>query len=169
VYLFRNIWLKSSSAHLLGALLIAFAIGTGYELKQLPKADSTTHDERWAKLTELSREEKGVPVVVGSGIAYLEAAEYAPPELRGRLVQIVDAEIANRLVGSDTVDKTDRLLAQFIPLRVEDLASFQAAHRKFLLHSGGVDDWLTQYLIERSYRLRLLSIGAGSSIYIAER
>ena len=169
VYLFRNIWLKSSSAHLLGALLIAFAIGTGYELKQLPKADSTTHDERWAKLTELSREEKGVPVVVGSGITYLEAAEYAPPELRGRLVQIVDAEIANRLVGSDTVDKTDRLLAQFIPLRVEDLASFQAAHRKFLLHSGGVDDWLTQYLIERSYRLRLLSIGAGSSIYIAER
>jgi len=122
-------------------------------------------------LAELSRSETSIPVVIGSPHAYLEAANYAPPELCDRLVRVVDADIATRLVGSDTAEKIDRLLAQFIPLRVEDLALFQAAHQKFILYSGGSLDWFTRYLVERGYHLRLLSQDGRNSLYIvnAER
>jgi hypothetical protein len=170
VYLVRTIWLKSSSAYLLVALLIAFAHQGESEFRMLYKAGSTRVDERWAKLAELSREETGIPVVIGGPVTYLEAAEYAPPELRAnRLVHVVDPDIATRLIGSDSADKLIRLLAQFIPLRVEDLAAFQTAHQRFILYSGGSSDWFTQYLLERRYHLRLLSKDGGSQTYIAER
>ena len=183
MYLFRTIWLRSSSAYLLVALLTAFVLQDGHDLLMLYKAGSTRVDERWTRLAELSRSDRGIPVVIGSGIAYLEAAEYAPPELRDRLVQVVDPDLATRLVGSDTVDKTNRLLAQFIPLHVEDLAPFQATHQKFILYSGGAYDWFTQYLVDRRYYLRLLGVvvvdlgrhefqdetNPGGSAYIVER
>jgi hypothetical protein len=169
VYLVRPIWFKSSSAYLLMALLIVFAVQEGIDFRIIYKAGSTRLHERWTKLVELSRDETCIPIVIGSGHRYLEAAEYAPPELRDRLVGVVDEDIATRLVGSDIVDKTNRLLAQFIPLRVEDLAAFQTADRKFILYSGGNWDWFTQYLVESRYHLRLLSIDAGGSIYIVER
>ena len=166
VYLVRSIWLKPSSTYLLVALLLAFAYQGG---RSLNKAGSSRVDERWTSLAELSHSEPNIPVVIGSPIAYLEAAEYSPPELRGRLVEVVDADNATRLVGADTPDKTNRLLAQFIPLHVEDLAAFQVTHQKFILRSDGRYDWFTQYLVERRYHLSLLSKDAGSSLYIAER
>jgi hypothetical protein len=151
------------------ALLIAFVVQGGSDLWRLYTAGSTRVDERWISLAEVSRSEPSVPFVIGSPTAYLEATEYSPPELRDRLVEVVDADIATRLVGTDTPDKTNRLLAQFIPLHIEDLAAFQTAHQKFILRSGGDFDWFTQYLIERRYHLRLFSKDAGSSLYIAER
>jgi hypothetical protein len=168
-YLFRTLWLKSSSIYLLGALLIVFAFQGEREFKQLCNPGSAKlDDQRWTVLAELSRSEPGIPVVIGSGITYLEAAEYAPPELRGRLIQIVDADSAIRLAGTDSVDKANRILAQFIPLRVEDLAPFRTAHQRFLLFSGGSFDWFTRYLLERRYHLKLLAKDGDRQIYIAE-
>ena len=168
-YLVRTIWLKPSPAYLLVALLIAFAVQGGKEFRTLYKASPTRVDERWTRLAELSSTEPSIPVVIGDPRAYLEAAQYSPPELGDRLVEVVDADIATRLVKSDTPDKTNRLLAQFIPLHVEDLAAFQAAHQKFILRSGGDFDWFTQYLVEGRYHLRLLSKDADNSLYLAER
>lgn len=171
VYLVRTIWLQSSSSYLLVALLIAFAVQGGRNFQTLYKEGSTRADKRWTTLAELSRSETSIPIVIGSPLKYLEAVEYAPPELRDRLVQVFDADIATRLVRSDTPEKTNRLLAQFIPLRVEDLALFQAAHQKFILYSGSSFDWFTQYLVERRYHLRLLSQDGRNALYIvnAER
>jgi len=168
VYLVRPIWLKSSSAYLLVALLIVFAVQEGSDFRTLYQAGSIRMDGRWTKLVELSRDEPGIPIAIGSGHKYLEAAEYAPPELRDRLVVVVDEDIATRLVGSDTCDKTLRLLTEFIPLRVEDLAAFQAADQRFILVSGGTRDWLTHYLVKSRYHLRLVSEDAGGSLFIAD-
>ena len=88
VYLVRTIWLKSSSAYLLVALLIAFAFKALVMSGVLYKAGSSRVDERWTSLAELSRSEPSIPVVIGSPLAYLEAAEYSPPELRDRLVEV---------------------------------------------------------------------------------
>jgi hypothetical protein len=169
VYLVRTIWAKFPSAYLLAALLIAFAYQGSGDLRKLREAGSTRVDERWTTLAKTIRTEPGIPVVIGSPLDYLEAVEYSPPELRDRLVQVVDSDIATRLVGTDTPDETNRLLAQFVPLHVEALAAFEAAHPKFILRSEGPYDWFTPYLVEKKYDLRLLSTEAGSSIYIAER
>jgi hypothetical protein len=172
VYLARTVWLKPCSAYLLVALLIAFAYQSGRDFRRLYKVGPSPVDGRWSRLAELSGSQPSLPVVIGSPIEYLEAAEYSPPELRDRLVGVVDEDIATRLVGADTPDKTNRLLAQFIPLHVEDLAAFQAAHQRFILRSDaayGDYDWFTQYLVERRYHLSLLSKDASVSLYIAER
>jgi hypothetical protein len=168
VFLVRPIWLKPSSAYLLAALLIVFVVQGINDLRMLNKA-SIRPDERWTKLTELSREETDIPVVIANGNTYLEAMQYAPLELRARLVNVIDEDIEARLLGSDTLDKTNRLLARFIPLRIVDLAAFQAADNRFILYSGGDGDWLTQYLVESRYHLRLVSKDPRGSSYIAER
>lgn len=167
VYLLRLSWLTSSSAKLLWALLIVFTIQSRRDLKMLA-TPAQGMEQRWARLAELSRGEPGLPVVIGSGMSYLEAATYAPGELRDRLVEVIDAHMAARLVHMDTIDQTVRSLAQFTPLRIEQLALFQAAHPRFLLYSGGVEDWLTLYLIENRYHLRMLSKDAEFGIYLAE-
>jgi hypothetical protein len=116
----------------------------------------------------LSRSEPDIPVVIGDPLAYLEAAQYSPPELRDRLAHVVDEATAARLVGTDSPHKTNRLLARFIPLHVEDLATFLTGPRKFILRADGGFDWFTQYLVERRYHLRLLSKEARASLYIAD-
>jgi hypothetical protein len=168
VYLLSSVWRKPSSVYLMGALLIAFVVQCRLEFRFL-RGSSAKPDEHWTKLVEVSRAEPGIPVVIANGHEYLEAAKYAPPELRDRLVRVVDADIAVRLTGTDTDDKTIRLLAGFVPLRVEDLAPFQAADKRFILYSGGPLEWLTRYLIETGYHLRLLANNGDYSVYIAER
>jgi hypothetical protein len=86
-----------------------------------------------------------------------------------RLVQVADAEIAVRMLGTDSIEKTNRLLARFVDLQLEDPASFQALHPRFLLHSDGNGDWITRYLLEAKYRLTLLLREGGRSLYFAER
>ena len=108
VYVFRTIWPRAASAQLLVALLIAFAVQGGYDLRLLFKAGSTGADERWTKLAELSRDEPCVPVVIGSGMTFLEATEYAPRELRGRLVNVVDANISYTLGRSERYERFHR-------------------------------------------------------------
>jgi hypothetical protein len=168
VYLVRTIWLKHSSTYLLVALLFIFAYQSAEDVRwKLYESPPSRAEERWTSLAKLSHNHPGIPVVIGSPLAYLEAAEYAPLELRDRLVEVVDADIATRLVGSDTPDRTNRLLAQFLPLRVEDLAAFQATHQKFLLYSEGrAYDWFTRYLLGKGHHLKLLSKAADSSLYI---
>jgi Dolichyl-phosphate-mannose-protein mannosyltransferase len=165
VYLSRPIWPKPSSAYLLVALLVAFVAQEGSDFR----VRSAGVNAGWVRLAELSRDEPRIPVVIASPLAYLEAVEYAPSELRDRLVEVVDENNANRFVGSDSPDKTNRLLAQFIPLRVINLASFQVINRKFILRSGGAFDWLTEYLVETSYHLTLLSRDPDGADFIAER
>lgn len=58
------------------------------------------------------------------------------------------------LVGTEDDETTDRLLAQFVPLQVEDL------HRprvRILVHFvlRRLFDWLTRYLFEQRYHLCL--------------
>ena len=115
--------------------------------------------EPWIRFAEVSRADTDVlSVVIGSPLTFLEASHYAPQELRDRLVQLVVS-----------ADKGNRLLAQFTPLKFEDLASFQVEHSRFILCSGGFGDVMTQYFLDKRYRLTLLSKFGSYSLYIAER
>jgi hypothetical protein len=167
VYLVRFSW--APSAFVVLALLAVFLRQDGADLNKARSAGIVTVDERWARLDQISRSEPGIPVVIGGGSAYLEAAQYSPPSLRARLVQVVDPSVATRLTGVDSLEKSNRLLSEFAPLRVESLASFEAAHKRFILYSGQFTEWLNQYLLEQKYQLRLLSKEDGAAVYIVER
>jgi ABC-type multidrug transport system fused ATPase/permease subunit len=180
VYLLRSTW--AASAQLLIALLIVF---TGLSIYDFPKASLTTRytpwgidppslspdgmEDRWRRLNALCRDEPRTPIVIADCHHYLEAVQYSPPELRERLVELFDANNAIRLVGTADGEREDRLLAQFVPLQVENLTSFESEHHKFILYSGGLFDWLTRYLIEQGYHLTLLAQNDNDSVYMVER
>jgi hypothetical protein len=148
---------------------MVFAVHSLHDFKTLPNAGSTTVEARWAGLAALSRDASGIPVVIGSGSNYLEAVQYSPPELQNRLVDVVDAETATRLVGSDAADNGNLQLAEFIPLQVEPLAPFERANDSFILYSGGPYDWFTKYLLIEGYHLRLVATDDHNATYIVER
>jgi hypothetical protein len=157
VYLLRTSWLQSRAPQFLAVLLLVFIFQAGDNVKQLSGSAPAGVSEPWIRFAELSRAETDVPVVIGSLLTFVEASQYAPPELRQRLVQIV-------------IGKSNRLLAEFIPLKFEDLASFQIEHSRFMFLSGGpFADAMTQYLLDKGYRLTLLSEYGGHSLYLAER
>ncbi len=159
----------SSFTRLLIALLIVFAVLRVQDVRLL--AGSTTIDSRWTKLVALSRDEPGIPVVVSgfSGYSLMLATDECPAELRPRLVSVVDADSAARLTGKDSVERNLALMAGFMPLRVEDMPPFLAAHQKFILSSTGTGDWFLESLVEKAYRLRLVSPNGDSLLFIAER
>jgi hypothetical protein len=132
----------------------------------MAKTTVAARDERWTKLAHVSRDNPDLPVAIGNGIRYLDAAEYAPPQMRERLVSVVDADLAIRIAGTNTLEKNLNILARSIPLRVEALAPFLAATHRFILQSGG---WLTPYLLDNKCQLILLSQGGAAPIFMVER
>lgn len=175
VYSLRTIWDSSSFGHiLLLASLFVFGLQACHDYDFLSKsasarADSVGVDERWTNLDALSRDLPGIPVVIANGVSFLEAVQYAPPELRARLVQVVDFDTAFRLIGSDSLDRENRILSRFFPLQVEYSAPFLAAHERFILHSGLILDWFARYLVEQKYHLTLISTDPYSFVYLAEK
>ena len=145
---------RRASAALLSALLIAFAYQGHNELKNLPDVGSTTVDNGWRRIAALCGDRMDVPVVVASEMIYLPAVQYSPPEFRSRLMRVVDMQRAIRIAGTDTVDNADGP-RQFVPLQIEGLAPFQAKYQEFYLYSGGGYEWITQYLLEEKYNMRL--------------
>src|SRR5262245_14041178 len=158
VYLLRTSWLQSQAPQFLAVLLLVFIYQARDNVKQVSGSASAGVSEPWIRFAELTRAETDVPVVIGSPLTFLEASQYAPPEFRQRLVQLVGS-------GDGT-----RLLAEFIPLKFEDLTSFQIEHSRFIFCSGGTNaDSMTQYFLDKRYRLTLLSEYGGHSLYVAER
>ncbi len=160
-------WIRRYGSLALLGLLAGFVIQSGYEVLQKPGDPKAV--ERWARLATLSRQTPGLPIVIGSPILYLQALEYGAPDIRGRLVEVLDEPAAIRLVGSDTVDRTNRLLSNVYPLRSASLADFESGYRRFLLHSGGYLDWFTAYALQNGYRLTLLGNYTDHSLYLVER
>jgi hypothetical protein len=159
---------RFTGAQLMLALILVFALRTfAQDLPAMMRSPAGRTDPRWTTLAQLARGAPELPVLVGGGLAYLEAVQYAPPVLRDRLTGIGDPEIAVRLGNTDTVDHGNRILARFAPLHVRDAAQFLAANPKFYLQSGDPGDWFTGYLAGQGYRLKPVS--PGSPVYLAER
>jgi hypothetical protein len=169
VYLGRTVWSKSAPGYVLTASLVVFAMGAADDLHGAYDEMPARTNGRWANLAELSRSKPAIPIVIASPLAYLQAVKYAPPELRDRLVDVVDIANSVRVLGTDSADATIRLLAQFVPMRVEERERFLATNRQFLLRSGGVYDWFTQYLLDEGYRLNLIAADPASALYVVER
>ncbi len=168
VYLLRNRWRDARLLILPATFFIVFAMRSTADLRPPAAADPNVASQWWAHLMEAGRNESTLPIVITGGAFYLEAVQYAPPSLRDRFVCVVAPDAAVRLTGSDTVDRGNRILSRFVPLRVEELARFQSAHRRFLVVSdGGRFDWLTPYLIERKYPLSFLSRNGDATLYLA--
>ena len=104
----RCIWLIRSAvgpfSYLFAALAISFGARDSNEVRKLYIDSFTPPNPGWSRLAKLSREE---PEPSGDDEqTYMDATEYAPKDIRDRLVRLVDPYLANYYMGTDTVDKT---------------------------------------------------------------
>ncbi len=101
-----------------------------------------------------------LPVVISSGLLFLEMDHYAPPAVASRLCYLMDEEIARKKTGADVFDKGFLVSRRWYPIRghLEDYRSFLAAHPKFLLYgySSFELDWLIPQLIEDGAKMTYL-------------
>jgi hypothetical protein len=150
-------------AGLTAVLLLVFLLSGVDQMFALSKTSLT---ERWSKLASASGPGPGFPVVIADAVTYLEANEYAPPELRSRLVELAGTDMAVHFTGMDTADRANALLARYVPLRLEKRESFEASYPQFILcFTFPTHDWLIPYLMQKNYHLTLVASANGLGDY----
>ncbi len=156
---------------LIGALLMAFLLRSAHDVRSAindfngrptPAAGSS-------QLLRASRARPNVPVVIGEATKFLETLHYAAPDLKSRLVEIIDDAAILRFDGTDSAAINNQLLSQYRPLRIEDAQLFLRQNSRFLLHCWRSTSWLLPYLGENHYRLTLVEAGIDGNTYLAER
>jgi hypothetical protein len=107
-----------------------------------------------------------LPIVISSGMAYLEIAYYESAEINRNLYTLVDPDAAVKFAGTDSVDLNLMKLRQYFPLQVEKYGEFSSRHREFLLVSfGGRFDWWSARLSSDRHALMLISEELGIRVY----
>jgi Dolichyl-phosphate-mannose-protein mannosyltransferase len=129
---------------LLLVILAACSVGSTYARRDGWRLRSIL-DARLT-LTENSAEEfSGLPLVISNLHQYLQLQYYA--KLDHDLLYVADANLENKWVGNDTLDRTAINLRRFAPIRVLDFCQFISSHRRFLLaDQPGSEEWLPKQL-----------------------
>jgi hypothetical protein len=150
-------------------LLVALSLDEGFsrrsERSHLGKLESPAYSVE-ALVSEVGH--SNLPVVVSDGLGYVQLANYASPEWSKRFVGLVDPVSAIAYVGSDSVDRQMLALRCCLPLQVDEFQNFALEHSSFLLYSdGAVFDWWPRRLRRDGYRLELLAVENGQTLYLA--
>jgi len=101
-----------------------------------------------------------LPVVIASGMTFLEVDHYGDDALRARTYYLTDPAAALRRTGSAWFDTTYPTVKRMLHLRVnvEPADAFLARQRQFLLYcSGYVVEWLLPELLARGWHVQLLA------------
>jgi hypothetical protein len=116
-----------------------------------------------------------LPLVISSGLAFLELDYYLPDSLVTRTYYLADPVVAMRRTGLERFDTSYPKFKRSLHLRgnVEAAADFLAQHRTFLVYSPGYlvewrapDEWLLPELESRGWSIR--PIARSSRALLAE-
>ena len=105
-----------------------------------------------------------MPVVV-TGTLYLQLWYYADPERRHVLSYVADPLAAQRLLGTDSLDRDYLVLRDWHTVNVQDYESFVAAHQKFMLYAVDSLTWLPRRLEEENAVLKWVGEESGATMY----
>lgn len=104
--------------------------------------------------------DNNLPVVIASGLAFLEVNHYAEAAFAGRTYYLTNQQAALRYTGSSWFDTSYPAMKRIfgLPGNVEDADAFLAAHSAFLMHSNGYSvEWLMPELLSQGWHLRVLA------------
>jgi hypothetical protein len=153
---------------MLAAIFVLFLIGIQELLFWKSMHSGEAPFRRFADLAEVVHRES-LPIVVSDFNTYVEVCHYAPPELRQRILTLVDPGNVVVYTGTDTGEKIAVILRSYAPVTVLDFAPFAASHPVFLLYSnrtGG--DWWPRRLLHDGHHLQLLAGRGGDAMYLVE-
>jgi hypothetical protein len=104
---------------------------------------------RWQPVN-LSAVDPALPIVISSGLVFLETDYQQPSDIARRLVFLTDAKISFALTGTNVFDHSYYILRRWYPIRgtIADYRTFLSQHRRFLVYGPfeNPDDWLIQRL-----------------------
>jgi hypothetical protein len=141
------IWQASSRPALVAGLLCAtFAVSFGQSVADSlrPGRPPFVHPVQSRPLFMQSLQTHD-PLVVSSGLWFLQLWYYATPDQRARLLYIGDPALARELTGSDTLDRGYLGLSTITGIRVSSYRDFTASHPDFFIYSVG-SHWLPDKL-----------------------
>lgn len=102
------------------------------------------------------------PIVLSSGLEFLQADYYAPAALASRLAYVADRDLAKQFVGTDGMDSTFVLGGKYLMLRgrVVSYAELRRNYRNFWLVSDStfVLNWLSDKLRADGADIRALDV-----------
>jgi len=96
------------------------------------------------------------PVVISTGLEFLQYLQYAPKGLKGRLCYLIDRNTDGQL-RSDTVDRSMGELRKRFPMCVEDYRSFLSSHNHFYVY--GSINLLLIHLLEDGVQIKVKNKG----------
>jgi hypothetical protein len=120
------------------------------------------------QLVEVAHHEN-LPIVVSDFHTYMQVYHYASPELRQRILTLVDPANSLSYTGTDTAEKIAVILPLYVPLTILDFSPFAASHPAFLLYSNpAVRDWWPARLLHDGHHLQLLAVHGDEVMYLVE-
>ena len=106
-----------------------------------------------------------LPIVLSSGLMFLEAQHYERADVLARTYYLTDRPAALHYTSSDVFEQDFRRARRWFPLRgnLAELATFQTSHRKFLVFGPYAfpTDWLIRKLADDGAAMKLLGEYAG--------
>ena len=167
--LFERIALRRRHAGTVAAAV--FALSAVVQVSSWPKlleADGM----QFRKVMQLENAVPDLPLVVSSGLLFLEMDHYASPRLIGRMHFLADAGLARELTGTDIFDKGYPQLRRWFPIRaaLEDAQTYLRSHKRFLIYGYQKHpmDWLVPYLKSLGWQLTTLESSAERVLYLSE-
>jgi hypothetical protein len=144
-------------------LLIALGLGlSAYSIHSAVKG-WTVQNPLGPELRLISHEPHNAELVVySSGVDFLQADYYAPPDMANRLAYVADRNLAKQFVGSDGVDSAYVLGSQYLHVRglIIPYSELQRAHPSFWLVTDSTYplNWLSEKLRADGAKIEPLDI-----------
>jgi len=101
--------------------------------------------------------EPSLPILVDNQSDFLSLYFYAPKSMRTRLFTLQDSDSAIKYLGSDTTDRSLRLLQGFRDFHVTSYQEFMSAHHDFLIARTKPEGWILQKLNADGAQIELIS------------
>jgi hypothetical protein len=150
----------SSAAGLVLALMISGIFVT----HTLMMAKATSLDD--AEPVKLDTRYPDLPIVVSSGLVFVQAWYYATPELRERLLFVSDPQLALRYLGNEQTNSSIPYDARFFHWRSDTFDHFRHVQSRFLLSWTNEDSWLLPVLRGSGARLELLEVESDGHLFL---
>jgi Dolichyl-phosphate-mannose-protein mannosyltransferase len=139
-----------------GLAMLPFYLGTAFFMRlHLPVA----HDLLVAG--DYHGIEADLPLVVASGLTYVEMNHREPAELLDRVYYLTDKEAAMKYANATLFERENEVREMFqYPARVETLKAFEAKHPRFLVlgTEDYPEDWLLRKLKADGEDVRLVGV-----------
>jgi len=147
------------------ALTAAIIVGLWYMSRDLGQRTMAGLQNPVDARPMLKSELAGSRPVVVTGILYLQMWYYAPPELRARVLYLTDPAAAEKILGSDTLDRGYLSLRRWYPVTVKDYAPFVKSRTPFVLYSTENLTWQPAKLREDGAHLREIGKESRATVY----